>query len=278
MPTSIPANSYIYKCSREGKERKDTKLVSFFLCSSCLNKFIKILGKPEATSGYISGYCSYCNEKEKVANIHWFLCEVCQRVVNSFGREKAASKYILNFWLQNKLKNRKWKDVKLVVLDPATLRKYKQAKKVQFSDPDFIAINKSGKKLFFIEMKTGRNSIKDMSQFQLDKSDCDDIIAGAKKFKIPSYLFHVMVREEYHAPTCKHVALGAWWINTFDMLKAFKGVKMRDREKRIAAYFNKRSFNELGQFFMHLNSVEFNKLVVKSKKSVPRLYKIPKTK
>jgi hypothetical protein len=270
-------DKHIFICRRENKPRKDTKLYGFFLCKTCYKKFTKVLGNPDYKGDErLDGYCSYCNRSDEVSRICWFLCDVCNRVVSSFGREKAASRFILDFWKKEVNKHTKWRGTKLKVLDPASLRKYTQGKKTSFSDPDFINIDNKENPLFFIEMKTGRNSIKDMSQFQLDTSDCDDIMAGAKKYKIPSYLFHLMVREEYKPPTFKHVALGAWWVNTFDMIDAFKNIRMRDKERRNAAFFSRKMFKPIGEFFDHLNNPEFEILTKKSKDEIPVLYKLLK--
>jgi hypothetical protein len=113
-----------------------------------------------------------------------------------------------------------------------------------------------------------------MSQFQLDVTDCDDILNFVKRLRIPSYLFHVQVREDYQAPTSRKVGVNAWWISVADMRKAFIRTKNRQTEQRPAAYFKRSAFKSLADFPEHLNSQAFKSLGKRVKQHVPTIYRI----
>ena len=53
--------------------------------------------------------------------------------------------------------------------------------------------------------------MKEMSQFQLDISDCDSIRNDMKRLGIPAYVIHAQVLERWLAPTVGFKAMGLWW-------------------------------------------------------------------
>jgi len=108
---------------------------------------------------------------------------------------------------------------------------------------DFLVTDeKAGQFVFGIENKTGRSSIKDMSQFQLDVSDCDSILHHVRQLNIPAYLIHAQVLEIWRPPTMGFRTVGLWWSDIYRMAAGFVSVKMRRMENRGAAYFKRAAF------------------------------------
>lgn len=95
-------NSVTYPtCVRHLKPRKDVRLRHFFLCSSCTQKWTTEAfagNEPLATGEPIQGYCLLCNQITTVNLRTWFLCDICDRVAGSIGRNHVAEESILSFW------------------------------------------------------------------------------------------------------------------------------------------------------------------------------------
>lgn len=270
----------IYLCARHNKERRDTRLVSIFLCDDCL-KLLKEKAlnnkNPECEGSELQGYCGCCLENKKVKQRFIYLCTVCERIIRSYAIEKAATGLILKRW--DELNQLVPTGISLVVVDPVepmTYDVHKRRKENHTSNPDFLGIDKTKNPIFAIEMKTGKNPISKMSAFQLDVSDCDDILAFYGKLRLPTYLFHVEVVSEFYPPTEVFVGRNAWWLNVFEMEKCFKETRMRQREQRPAAYYDKKCFHKLDVFLEHLSSADFKTFEDESKKSIPTLYVLKK--
>lgn len=229
---------------------------------------------PEYESCEIEGYCAYCLNYKKVKQRFIFLCPICERIIRSYAVEKAASTYMLNRWNElNKLIPTNISLVNTDPVEPMTYAVHKVKKKSYSPNPDFLGISKETEKpIFAIEMKTGKNPISKMSAFQLDVSDCDDILSFVQKLRIPTYLFHVQVVSEFSPPTERYIGKNAWWLSIFDMEKCFKGCKMRFRERRPAAYYDKKCFNKFETFYQHIKSEDFKTIKKEIKKRIPALY------
>ena len=131
----------------------------------------------------------------------------------------------------------------LMQTDPSSLRPSRKTDRSALAPIDFIARDvKIQSDVFGIENKTGRSSIREMSAFQLDVSDCNTIMNEMKRLKIPAYLIHVQVLEEWYAPTMKLLAVGLWWSDVYPLAENFKEIKARRDERRGAAFFNKKAF------------------------------------
>ena len=108
-------------------------------------------------------------------------------------------------------------------------------------------------------MKTGKSYISGlapvgaaMSQFQLDTSDCDDIVTVMRREAIPVYLLHVQVIDRAHAPTVEYKAIDGWWTDPFRMREHFDRIQRRPRETRDAAYFKTAMFQPLDTLADHI--------------------------
>src|SRR5207249_3738472 len=80
-------------CVRHSAPAKDTKFRNYFLCNACCVKWTTEAfsnNAPLHSSEPVDGYCLLCNRVKKVRMRTWFLCEVCNRVAASIGRNHVA--------------------------------------------------------------------------------------------------------------------------------------------------------------------------------------------
>lgn len=91
-------------CVRHGAAAKDAALRYYFLCDDCTGKW-----KVEAFDGNaplysgeaVRGYCQLCNRDLEVRLRTWFLCNICDRVTASIGRNHVAEQTIVDFWQEH---------------------------------------------------------------------------------------------------------------------------------------------------------------------------------
>jgi hypothetical protein len=253
-----------------------------FFCDECADLFKeKVFERkdPEFVYTEVRGYCAYCGGDRPVRERFWYLCNICERVVRSYPSEKAASKFVLGWWEDVQRRISTLRDVRLDLTDPVKLmsfQSHKTWKETKQFNPDFTAFpGSAGDPLFGVEMKTGRSAIPEMSMFQLDVSDCDDIMGWVKPLQLPAFLFHIQVTEEFRPPTSRRVARDGWYIDLFEMAQNFKGTRQRPRENRPAAYYNRKGFHPLGDFggpdFLRDVGAMKNKL----EHGMPTLYDLP---
>lgn len=203
----------------------------------------------------------------------WYLCGTCERVIRSYGKEKAAREFILKWWTD--MKEKYDMDIILEIRDtvlPMTYREHLKYKKIKEPLPDFVGL-KNEKILFNIEMKTGSRDITSMSAFQLDVSDCKDIIGFMERaeYRFPTFIFHVQVIENYRPPTSRNVALNAWWASVYELENNIQKVNMRRLERRPAFYFSRQVFKPLDEFPSYILSEHFEKERDVIKKRLPKL-------
>jgi len=284
LPRKTPittAKAPEYVCARHEQVRSDAGLTGFFLCEDCAGLLrAKVFNNIESSYEALDikdGYCMHCGKKKTVRQRFWYLCEICERIVRSYSIEKAASEFMTSWWARARLIEGIVRRIRLDVTDAVKLMSFEahktwKAERTQVN-PDFIGVDEdTGKNLFAIEMKTGRRSINKMSAFQLDVSDCDDIISFVRRLQIPSYLFHVWVVDEFTPPTTRKIALDAWWLSIFDMKKCFQQIRTRARERRPAAYYRRTCFTTLDKFVNQLNTGGIENDAKMLTKRMPILY------
>jgi hypothetical protein len=273
-----------YVCARHGQASWDTNLANLFLCDDCASKWQREVfdnQPPEYEGSRFEGYCLNCNARRRDVRLRqWLLCGTCERVARSIGRSVVAERFV----------TKRWKNVitggasglVLESTDEPTLRRRGQASSSpKRSEIDFVAKDaKKGRDLFGLELKTGKSYISGaapvgarMGQFQLDTSDCDDILSVMEREKIPVYLLHVQVIDRVHPPTQQYVPLEGWWTDIFRMEEHFNGVQRRSRETRNAAYYDTAMFDPIDTFADHLARGDHLRLARRLKKDgVPDLY------
>ncbi len=87
-------------CVRHLAPRKDVRLRHFFLCTACARKWTSEAfagNQPLYEGDRVNGYCQLCNVKQVVRLHTWFLCDICDRVARSIGRNHVAEQAILDF-------------------------------------------------------------------------------------------------------------------------------------------------------------------------------------
>ncbi len=267
-------------CARHAKPRKDVRLRHYFLCDSCTS-----LWTGDAFAGTVSlydgevvpGLCMLCNQPKSSVRLRtWFLCDICHRVAGSIGRNHVAERAIMEFW-ESTIAPR-FPFLTLTQNDASSLRPRREVDAVTGEGPlDFLVTDSRSKKVVFgIENKTGRGSIRDMSEFQLDKSDCDSIIHHMRSMAIPAYVIHAQVLEVWQPPTMGFRAVGLWWTDAYLMTEHFRRMKDRADEKRPAAYFSRRAFAPIETLAASLFELDELALVKRfSTEGVPPMYRLP---
>jgi hypothetical protein len=237
-------------CARHAKPRKDVRLRHYFLCDGCAAQWQQeaFCGEASLYDGErLQGYCLLCNERKGVRLRTWYLCDICHRVAGAIGRNHVAELAIVDFW-QNQVVP-KHAHLELTRLDISSLRPRRDTDESGTAPIDFLARDtRTGMDLFGIENKTGRSSIKEMSQFQLDVSDCDTISNDMERLGVPAYIIHAQVLEVWEPPTMGFQIVGLWWTDVYRMAAEFKSVKQRRDENRGAAYFGKKAFSDISTF------------------------------
>jgi len=272
-----------FNCAREGLPRSDAGLESLFLCDNCAKNFTDNAfrgSEPEFVGEAVKGYCLHCNRfLENIRLRQWYLCGVCNRVVRSIGRSIVADESVVQWW--DREVKPKFSHLELNITDPPELRPRGQdiiqskVARIDFTCHD----TQSHEDVFGIELKTGRSHIQGssignrMGQFQLDNSDCDDILEVVQRENMPVYLIHAQVIDRASPPTIYYVAVGLWWTDLFSMEDNFRENRTRPRETRTAAYYDTNMFREMGEFIDHLldNGPDHMRKRIKIK-GIPRLY------
>jgi len=141
---------------------------------------------------------------------------------------------------------------------------------------DFLVRRRgTGEVLFAIENKTGRSSIREMSQFQLDVSDCECMLNEMRSHGRPVYVIHAQVLELWHPPTMGFQTVGMWWSDVYRMTEHFKQVRMRRMEMRGAAYFSKKAFLPIEEFPEALmGQTDFALIERFQREGIPQLYRV----
>jgi hypothetical protein len=114
-----------------------------------------------------------------------------------------------------------------------------------------------------------------MSNFQLDISDCDDILEFVRRELVATYIFHVQVIEEFSPPTSYFKPVGIWWTDIFKMERSFQKIIKRriDRGKQ-AVYFDPKCFETMTSFINEVKKEKYNDLTKKLRQGrIPILYK-----
>jgi hypothetical protein len=152
----------------------------------------------------------------------------------------------------------------LTETDPPELRTQgRRSEATRDSMADFTGFDKNqlGKPCFGFELKSGKSAAstgagigKPMSRFQLDTTDCDDILSIVAREGIPVYLLHVQVISRANPPTERFCGKGFWWTDLWSMQASFEKIQVRPRETRDAAYYSTRMFRNVPALIEHLSN------------------------
>lgn len=269
-----------YVCAREGKVVGDAQLTDLWLCDPCAEHFTTgpFDGTPaEFVSEPMGGHCVNCGEDRSSVRLRqWLLCGVCARVAQSFGKSVVAAKRLMDRWASE---IRPQLNIELVDIDfPVLNRRSPEVIKAKVAAIDFEGVDANNATLFGFEMKTGpggigRGAVKPMSEFQLDCSDCDDILSVAREKSYPVYLVHAQVVTRASPPTPMFIPVEFWWADLYTMRDAFKNVRERSRETRTAAYYETGMFRPLIDFVNHVQSGGLDQVRDRvQREGLPQLY------
>jgi hypothetical protein len=184
-----------------------------------------------------------------------------------------AEHAILDFWA--KQIKPKFPQLAIRQNDVSSLRPRRDTDVSGHGPLDFLVEDTSSNKtLFGIENKTGRSSIREMSQFQLDVSDCDSILNHVRELNVPAYIIHAQVLEIWEPPTVGFHVVGLWWSDIYRMAENFTGIKMRRTEQRGAAYFKRAAFSFIDTFVDALYDERGHLVLVRQfhEQGIPRMY------
>jgi hypothetical protein len=135
----------------------------------------------------------------------------------------------------------------LITIDEVSLSPHyrRPGKRELASVLDFQAVERE-QPVFWIELKTGQRGIEEFATFQLDYSDCDDILNVVKLERLPAYVFHVQLAREYRPPSAQVLGVGIWWTDVYAMSEAFVKSERRSRNGgKMAAHFSPGCFRPL---------------------------------
>lgn len=194
-------------------------------------------------------------------------------MARSIGRNHVAEGSILDFW--NKHIKARFSHLTISQNDISSLRPRRDTDTSGLGPLDFLVKDNDSRKIVLgIENKTGRSSIREMSQFQLDISDCDSILHHVRELNIPAYIIHAQVLEIWKPPTMGYRIVGLWWTDIFRMAEHFTSIRMRAMERRGAAYFKRAAFSEIATFGDNLYDQDGNLKLVKKfeKEGIPKMY------
>src|SRR5437762_7102379 len=146
-------------CTRHLRQRKDTRLRDFFMCDGCALRWTRDAfadNAPLYVGEAVHGFCLLCNQaQDNVRLRQWFLCDICDRVARSIGRNHVAEKAIMDFWRAEV--EPRYPGLLLVQNDPSELRPRRENAQAGVAPMDFhIRRANQEQPLAAIENKTGR--------------------------------------------------------------------------------------------------------------------------
>ena len=266
------------RCARCNTERLDTELSTFYLCNECVSRLTQqaLHGTdPVLRTFEIPSYCGLCNKQESLSLTQWFLCPYCARLVNSYRLGRVSQAFASSEWVSTVQPH-----VPKILLDPVDvieLRPYQRAgrRRALATELDFIG-REDGAALFWVELKTGQRSIADLATFQLDQSDCDDILNVIRQTGLPAYVFHVHLGKEYHPPSNRILTHGVWWTDVYAMTEAFLQMERRQRNGgKLAAHFSRECFQPLASLGPALSESHHLAILARlQKQGPPEMYRL----
>ncbi len=277
-----PDDDYWEKCARHANRQTSRNVGHLFLCDGCAERLSRdcFNGRPPIYHGPpTEGYCQLCNERTTVCHRQWFICTICLNVVHSYPKSFAASKLVHELWddvISAAAPELHLEELDLVQIEPYVRKKFASATKAAtLKNLDFrVMEGDANTPIFHIEEKTGPGSIDEINEFQLDHNDCRDITTVCNRTRLPAYVFHVQVVEEYRLPSRISRALGLWWTDVFELRDAFIRTAQRRDEPKPAAYFRTSCFKPFDDFVDEMRDGRFRALAIRLKREgCPELFR-----
>lgn len=265
-------------CVRCRTERIDTGLRSFFLCEPCaaaLREQAFNQNPPSSWDIRVTSYCALCNEERPLRLYQWFLCPYCDRLVNSYRLGRVSQAFAVAQW--ELLVAPHAPAIALEVVDAVTLSPYeRRSGKRELAETLDLRARENGAPVSWFELKTGQRSIAELATFQLDHSDCDDIINVVRVSSLPAFVLHVQLGREYRPPSVRVVTYGIWWSDIYAMSEAFvKSERRRLNGGKMAAHFSPACFAPLDSLGRALRDGRHRALRERlNREGPPRMYRL----
>ena len=272
-----PGDQHWEKCARHQNSATTRFVANFFLCDDCSDRLQAEVfnGRPPLFKGlHVEGYCGLCNELTATDLRQWFVCPICLNVVLSYPKGFAASRFVHDFWGHEIAAD--FPDLVLEELDEVKLEPFVPGKRsarrkgAVAQALDFRVSRRSGdtaEPLFCIELKAGPTAVSEMSEFQLDVNDFNDIASGCNALGLPAYVFHVQINDDYMPPTRRSVARDLWWTDVWTLDESRKAIRQRRGEDKRAGYYRPAAFRERQSFAAELAGRGYETLCERLKSS-----------
>jgi hypothetical protein len=254
----LPMTSSFWEaCARETNRKTCRTVQHIYLCDDCARRLTAeaFNGRPPIYHGETcTGYCALCNRRGSVTLRLWFACVICWGVILAYQKTFVASQAVLDFWsqgVQPRFPNLHCEETEVVQLLPyARGSKTKKQLAVDLATLDFLVTdaNPSHHPVFHIELKTGPGSIDEMTEFQLDVNDSNDIIGAVQNTRLPAYIFHAQVVHSYEPPTRYSVPRRIWYTDIWTLRNLRKATRQRRGEDKEAGYYNTTAFRQIEEF------------------------------
>lgn len=262
-PLLTPGAQHWEKCARHQNLTTTRFVAHFFLCDDCSDRLQSEVfnGRAPLFEGlHVEGYCGLCNQLTATDLRQWFICPICLNVVLSYPKGYAASRLVHEFWARDVAPS--FPDLVLEELDEVKLepfvpgRRSAKAKTTTAQALDYRVVRKlsdgTAEPLFCIELKAGPAAITEMSEFQLDVNDFNDIANGCNSLGLPAYVFHVQINDDYLPPTRRSIAKDLWWTDVWTLDESRKAIRQRRGEDKRAGYYRPSAFRVREAFMAEL--------------------------
>lgn len=255
---TLEASGLFETCARHTARHTARTLQTIYLCDDCTQRLVHEAFNDRAPVHHgetIQGYCGLCSIRRDVTMRQWFVCGTCWNVVLAYQKSIAATAGVHSWW--NKTIASAFAHLRLEETEPMYLSPYARSAKTKkqgaamLSILDFLVSDLGttpGTPLFHIEQKTGPGSIQEMSEFQLDVNDYNDIAGAMNNTHFPAYVVHVQIAQEYTFPTRRTVVRGLWWTDLFNLAAHRIRVGTRRGEDKEAIYFAPSAFKAIDTF------------------------------
>ncbi|MBM3746371.1 MAG: hypothetical protein FJW34_11295 [Acidobacteria bacterium] len=267
---TLPRSSDFWEaCARHTARQTCRTVQHIYLCDPCARRLTEkaFNDRPPIYHGEtVAGYCGLCNQRAEVTLRLWFACGICWNVIIAYQKTFVASGALLAFWrqaVQPKFPNLLCEESEVVRLTAfARGAKTKKQLASELALLDFLVseIAPVPKPIFHIELKTGPGSIDDMTEFQLDVNDSNDIIGAVKNTGLPAYIFHSQVVHEYEPPTRYSVARAMWFTDIWTLKANQKATRQRQGESKKAGYYRTEAFKPIDRFVEEIAARAYEQL------------------
>jgi hypothetical protein len=266
-----PSSPFWEKCARHESPQTARTMQSLYLCDPCAFRVCKeaMSGRPPIYHGEtITGFCGLCNERLPVTLRFYFVCPFCWNVIVAYQKSFVACKAVHAYWaeaVKPHAPNLRLTETEVPYLSSyARGSKSKKSAAAELEFLDFIVEEQIGstawKTLFHIELKAGPGSIDEMSEFQLDINDSNDIIGVVNKTNLPAYIFHAQLGHEYQPPTRRTTALGMWFTDIVTLLANRTAVRQRRGDQKDAGYYKPSAFRPIDEFLSRVTARHYDQL------------------